>query len=146
MNYKTVFLTVVLVSLGTLAYTQTLAEVQLVTAIATELNPAIKLPRGSYRAVGEGTQQVISEVENADSYTNFEVYTATGITAALQPVFVQQISTAFAVTGYFIAEQTEKTVGSAKHTSYIFDDGSSTALLYTIRTSKELIWVVAKGK
>ena len=132
-------------SFGSLVNAQTLAEVQLVTAIATELNPAIRLPSGSYRAVGEGSEQIIAKVDNAEGYTNWEVYTASGIIAALQPAFVQQLSTSLAGAGYFVVEQSEQTIGAEKHTRYIFEDGLDTILLYTIRTNYEFIWLVAKG-
>ena len=143
--YKTIFFVILLFSFCTSLNAQTLAEVQLVTAIATELNPAIRLPSGSYRAVGEGSEQIIAKVNNAEGFTSWEVYTASGIMAALQPAFVQQLSTSFAGAGYFIVEQSEQTVGMEKHTRYIFEDGLGTMLLYTIRTNQEFIWLVAKG-
>ncbi len=143
--YRIAIFIIVFFGFGTLVTAQTLAEVQVVTAIATELNPAIRLPSGSYRAVGEGTDEIISKVNNASGFTNWEVYTASGLLAALQPAFVQQLSTSFAGAGYFITEQDEQTIGIEKHTRYIFEDGLDKILLYTIRTNKELIWLVAKG-
>ena len=51
---------------------QTLAEVQLTTAIATELDPAVRLPQGSYKALGSGTQQIIDQVPNANSFSDWK--------------------------------------------------------------------------
>ena len=125
---------------------QTLAEVSLVAAITAELNPGISLPSGSYRAVGEGTAPIIAQVPGSESFTDWEVYAATGIAANLQPAFVQQLSTSFAVNGYFLTEQTEREAGGAVHTKYVFDDGmGGTTLLYTIRSPDELIYLIAKG-
>ncbi len=143
--YKITLLILLFFGFVPLISAQTLAETQLVTAIATELNPAIRLPRGSYRALGAGTGQIIAKVPNAENFSNWEVYTATGVVAALQLAFVQQLFTSFAGAGYFLAEQSEKAVGMEKHTQYIFEDGSSTILLYVISTNQKLTWLVAKG-
>lgn len=125
---------------------QTLAEVSLVAAISAELNPGISLPSGSFRAIGEGTAPIIAQVPDANNFTDWEVYSAGGIAMNLQPAFVQQISTAFAVNGYFLSEQTEREVGDAVHTHYLFDDGAGgTTLLYTIRSPQDLIYLIAKG-
>ena len=126
--------------------TQTLAEVSLVAAISAELNPAISLPSGSFRAIGEGTAPIIAQVPGAEGFTDWEVYSAGGIAANLQPAFVHQISTSFAVNGYFLSEQSEREVGDAVHTKYLFDDGTGgTTLLYTIRSPQDLIYLIAKG-
>lgn len=125
---------------------QTLAEVSLVAAISAELNPGISLPSGSFRAIGEGTAPIIAQVPDANNFTDWEVYSAGGIAMNLQPAFVQQISTSFAVNGYFLSEQTEREVGDAVHTHYLFDDGAGgTTLLYTIRSPQDLIYLIAKG-
>jgi hypothetical protein len=124
---------------------QTLAEMQLVTATAAQLNPAISLPRGSMRAVGDASS-IIAKVPGNQNYSDWEVYTATGVVANLQAAFVNQVTASFAGAGYFSSEQSEKTVGSAMHTKYVFtDDAGSEALLYVIRDGQELIWLIAKG-
>jgi hypothetical protein len=131
-----------LISLGN---AQTLAEMQLVTATATQLNPAISLPRGSMRAVGDASD-IIAKVPGNQNYSDWEVYTATGVVANLQPAFVNQVTASFAGAGYFLSDQNEKTSGTATHTKYVFtDDAGSEALLYVIRDGQELIWLIAKG-
>ncbi len=130
-----------------LASAQTLVEVQTVAAASLQLNPAVRLPTGSLRAVGKGTEAVIARVPGAERYTAWEVYTATGIAARLQPAFVHEIATAFAVNGYFLVEQTEETQDDETHTRYSFqnDEGEET-LLYVIHSPGELIWLVAKAR
>ena len=124
---------------------QTLAEMQLVTATAAQLNPAISLPRGSMRAVGDAND-IIAKVPGNQNYSDWEVYTATGVVANLQPAFVSQVTASFVGAGYFLNDQSEKTVGSATHTKYVLmDDAGSEALLYVIRDGQELIWLIAKG-
>jgi hypothetical protein len=124
---------------------RTLAEMQLVTATAAQLNPAISLPRGSMRAVGDASD-IIAKVPGNQNYSDWEVYTATGVAANLQPAFVNQVTTSFAGAGYFLSDQSEKTSGTATHTKYVFvDDVGSEALLYVIRDGQELIWLIAKG-
>lgn len=124
---------------------QTLAEMQFVTATAAQLNPAISLPRGSMRAIGDASD-IIAKVPGNQNYSDWEVDTATGVAANLQPAFVNQVTASFAGAGYFLSNQSEKTVGSATHTKYIFtDDTGSEALLYVIRDRQELLWLIAKG-
>jgi hypothetical protein len=128
-----------------LANAQTLAEMQFVTATAAQLNPAISLPRGSMQAVGDASA-IIAKVPGHQNYSDWEVYTATGIVANLQPAFISQVSSSFAGAGYFLNDQSEKTVGAATHTKYVFaDDAGIEALLYVIRDGQELIWLIAKG-
>jgi hypothetical protein len=139
----------VLLAIGLLSFASavTLAELQLVTATSLQLNPAVRLPSGSLRAVGEGTEAIIARVPGSRGYTDWEVYAATGIAARLQPAFVQQITTAFAVNDYFLVEQTEETQDDETHTRYSFqNDAGEETLLYVIRTPAELIWLVAKGR
>lgn len=136
-----------LLSLAPLALAQTLAELQLVVAISAELNPAISLPRGSYRAVGGDLSAFTSKVPDAGSFTDWEVYAATGLAANLQPAFVQQITTSFAVNGYFLSDESERKVGDETQHRYLFeDDGGKTTLLYTIRRPQELIYLIARGR
>jgi hypothetical protein len=134
----------IVITLG-LANAQTLAEISFVAATSAQLNPAISLPRGSMRAVSDASS-IIAKVPGNQNYSDWEVYTASGIAANLQPAYVNQVSSSFAGAGYFVSEQSEKTVGSAKHSKYVFaDDMGGTALLYVIRDGQELIWLIAKG-
>jgi hypothetical protein len=127
------------------ANAQTLAEISFVAATSAQLNPAISLPRGSMRAVSDASS-IIAKVPGHQNYSDWEVYTASGIAANLQPAFVNQVSSSFAGAGYFVNEQNEKTVGNTTHSKYIFtDDMGGTALLYVIRDSQELIWLIAQG-
>jgi hypothetical protein len=97
------------------------------------------------RAVSDASS-IIAKVPGHQSYSAWEVYTATGVAANLQPAFVNQVSSSFAGAGFFVAEQSEKTVGSATHTQYVFtDDLGGAVLLYIIREGQELIWLIAKG-
>jgi hypothetical protein len=137
-------LTLLLVILG-FSNAQTLAEMSFVAATSAQLNPAISLPRGSMRAVSDASS-IIAKVPGNQNYSDWEVYTASGIVANLQPAFVNQVSSSFAGAGYFLSDQSEKTVGGTKHTEYVFtDDAGGTALLYVIRDGQELIWLIAKG-
>ena len=143
---KIVSALLVCIAFGPLASAQTLGEVMLVAAISAELNPAISLPRGTFRAVGEGAEQIIAQVPESNKFTNWEVYSAGGLAANLQAGYVHQVSTSFAVNGYFLAEETERTVGDTVHTRYVFDDGmGGTTLLYTIRGPQDLIYLIAEG-
>lgn len=147
MNLLRTFGLAALLGLAPLALAQTLAELQLVTAITAELNPAIQLPRGSYRAVSGDLSAFTRQVPDAAQFSDWEVYAATGLAANLQPAFVQQLSTSFAVSGYFQSESSERTVGDELHTRYLFDDGSGgQTLLYTIRRPGELIYLIAKRR
>ena len=136
-----------LLSIAPVALAQTLAEVTLVAAISSELDPSLSLPSGSYRAVGEGTAPIIAKVPNSGQFMNWEVYTASGIVARLQPAFVGQLTTSFAGAGYFLSDQTETVKDGETHTRYLFsDDAGKTLLLYTIRSPEELVWLVAEGR
>jgi hypothetical protein len=127
------------------ANAQTLAEISFVAATSAQLHPAISLPRGSMRAVSDASS-IIAKVPGNQNYSDWEVYMASGIAANLQPAFVNQVSSSFAGAGYFVNQQSEKTVGSATYSKYIFaDDLGGTALLYVIRDGQELIWLIAKG-
>lgn len=141
------FLVLLLVGFGALANGQTLLEVQTVAAASLQLNPGVSLPSGSLRAVGEGANKLIARVPGFQAYEGWEVYTATGVLANLQPAFVQQLTTSFAAAGYFPAGQQEEVRDGETHTRYTFanDEGQET-LLYVIRTPQELVWLVAKAR
>lgn len=129
-----------------MGHAQTLAELQLVMAASAQLNPALHLPSGSYRALGD-TQAFVNRVPGAAAFTDWEVYAATGLAARLQPGFVQQLSTSFAVSGYFLEEQQEQVHGEETHTRYLFvDDAGARILLYTIRRPDDLVYLIAKAR
>ncbi len=132
--------------LGGLAYAQLLLEVQTVAAISLQLDASVRLPKGSCRAVGSGGSKLIAKVPDASRYTDWEVYTATGIAARLQPAFVQQVMTSFALAGYFLEQQSEEQLAGETHSRYLFSDaGAKKTLLYVIRTPQELVWLVARA-
>ncbi len=123
---------------------QLLADVMVSTAIIAELNPAIRLPRGTLRAVGPGADAIIARVPDYQSWTDWEVFAATGLTVNLQGAFVHNLATEFAVAGLFQNSLSERQVGAETHTRYEFDDGVTSALLYVIRTPQELVWMIAR--
>ncbi|CAN5876695.1 hypothetical protein BH24DEI2_BH24DEI2_21370 [soil metagenome] len=136
-----------LLSLAPVTFAQTLAEVTLVAAVSSELSPAVSLPSGSYRAVGSGTAPFIAKVPGNAQYKNWEVYTASGVVAKLQPAFVGQLTTSFAAAGYFLSDQSEAVVAGETRTRYLFSgDAGATLLLYTIRTPEDLVWLVAEER
>jgi hypothetical protein len=136
----------ILLMLLATAGAQFLAEVQLVSAVTTELDPGLRLPMGSYRAVGKGETMLIAKVPGASEWHNWEIYTAQGVIATLQAAFVQQIATNFAVAGYFQSSLTVNQIGAEEHKRYVFTDGASELLLYVIRTQRELVWFVAEAR
>jgi hypothetical protein len=133
------------VMVGGVAQAQLIGEVLTVAAISAELNPAIRLPSGSHRVVGDVPPALVAKVPNAARYRHWEAYTATGVVMNLQAGFVQQVMTSFAGAGYFLAGQSEMQVGNETHTHYLFtgDDGGQMAL-HVIRTAQELVWLIAK--
>jgi hypothetical protein len=144
--HKNLLSLLILVTLAGLGQAQTLAEVSLVAAIASELNPAIKLPSGSLRAVSDDLGPIIALVPNHEAYDNWEVYSAGGISTSLRPVFIQQTTTAFALAGYFLEHESREQVGEASHSSFSFTDGVNQTLLYMIETPTELIYYIARAK
>lgn len=126
---------------------QLLGEVLTVAASTAELHSGIRLPSGSYRVVGEPPASLLARVRDAHEFTDWEAYTARGIAANLQPAFVREISTNFAMAGFFLDSQEERQVGSEAHTRYLYDDGAGgSALLYVIRDGSELVWLIAKSR
>ncbi len=123
---------------------QLLADVMVSTAIIAELNPAIRLPHGTLRAVGPGDDAIIARVPDYQSWIDWEVFAATGLTVNLQGAFVHNLATEFAVAGLFQNSLSERQVGAETHTRYEFDDGVTSALLYVIRTPQEPVWMIAR--
>ncbi len=127
-------------------HAQLLAEVALAPAIASQLFPPMSFPANSLRAVGAGTERVIARVPDAAAWTEFEVYTATGLVAALEPALVYDVERGLLLDGFFRDETTNTQVGAERHTRIVFSDGGRRALLYLIRTDRELVWLVARHR
>jgi hypothetical protein len=125
---------------------QTLVEVTTVTAIASQLYPAMSFPPSTLRALGSGTEAVIARVPDAAAWTGWEVYTATGFAASLEPAFVYEIERGLLVDGFFRESTTTREVGAERHTRVVFSDGTQQALLYLIRNGRELVWLVARNR
>ena len=122
---------------------QMLVEVQLTTAIALKPDSQIRLPSGSYRAVGQGVERLVAKVRGREGYGRWEAYTAKGIARNLRNAYVHQVANAFAVAGYLLGEQKTFQVGQERHTRYVFEsmDGRR-ALLYVIEAPDVLVWLV----
>ncbi len=78
----------VLLAVGALA--QTLVEVTAVAALASSLDPAVRLPQGTYRA--RGLEPILARFPEAKGYT-LEAFAAKGLTSRLHAAFVQQVLT-----------------------------------------------------
>lgn len=129
----------------TLAHAQFLVGVELATATALTLDSSVQLPSGSYRAVGpEVAQLVAKEVPDASHYSHWEAYEASGLIARLQPAFVEQLATSFAVAGYLQEDKQETKQGSQTKTRYLFSNGAKTIALYVLRSPEQLVWLVGK--
>ena len=122
---------------------QTLVEVQLVTATALKLDSQIRLPSGSYRALGKGVARLVTKVRGREGFGDWEAYAARGIARNLRNAYVHQLATGFAVAGYLLAEEKTFQVGPERHTRYVFEsmDGRR-ALLYVIDAPDALVWLV----
>ena len=132
-----------LIALATMASAQTLVEVQLVTATALKLDSQIRIPSGSYRALGPGVQRWVAKVRGRAGFGNWEAYAARGIARRLRNAYVHQVAGSFAAAGYLLGEQQTYQVGSERHTRYVFEsmDGKR-ALLYVIEAPDVLVWLV----
>ena len=129
------------------ASAQTLVEVTLVTAISSQLYPGLSLPSGSLRAMGVGTEAVIARVPDADAWTGWEVYTAGGIAASLEGALVYGVERDLFLEGYGRVETTASQDGATTITRVVFaNDTGERALLVTFRASRELVWLVARGR
>lgn len=125
------------------AVAQTLVEVQLVTASALKLDSQVRLPSGSYRAVGKGVQHWVAKVRDRTGFGGWEAYTAKGMARNLRDAYVHQVATSFAAAGYLLAKQQTDQVGPERHTRYVFESmRGRRALLYVIETPEVLVWLV----
>lgn len=132
------------------ARAQLLADVLVTAAIAAEFDASVRFPSGSLRAVGAGADAIRARVPDQAVWQDWEVYTARGIAMALQPAFVHQIATAYAVAGYFEQERSERTVsgpaGAETHLRLVFVGDDGTRLLYLIRSGQEVVWLTARSR
>lgn len=122
---------------------QTLLEVQVATAISLKLDQQVRLPRGSYRALGPGVKRWIAKLRNANGYDDWEAYVAKGIATRLRSAYVQQVSTSFAQAGYLLESNRKFRVGDEVHQQYVFENmNGRRAMLYVIEAPDALIWLV----
>ncbi|MDA0699809.1 MAG: hypothetical protein O3A02_01185 [bacterium] len=133
-------------ALAGIGHAQLLAEVLTTTAIQSQLFPMMSFPTSSLRAVGTGTAPLIDRVPDAGAWTDWEVYTATGLAAALEPGLLHQVETGLAIDGFFREGTTTRQVGAESHTQVVFADGARRALLYVARTDREIVWLVARSR
>jgi len=138
--------TALLLAFAGSAQAQLLVEVALLPAIASQLFPPMSFPASSLRAQGAGTGAVIARVPDAAVWTDWEVYTATGLVAALEPALVYDVERGLLMDGFFREETTNSQVGAERHTRIVFVEGDRRALLYLIRTERELVWLVARNR
>lgn len=132
------------------AQAQLLADVLTATAISATFDSSVRFPSGSYSAVGAGADALIRRVPGSGAWTDWEVYVASGIAANMQAGFVHNISTSFAVAGYFEEERSESTVarpdGTEVHTRIVFDGAAGKRLLYLVRSGQEVAWLTARSR
>lgn len=126
---------------------QTLAEVTFVAATVAQLNPAVRLPSGSLRAVGPGVDRLLARLPDASAWTEPEAYVARGIAARLRPAFEHQVATSFAAAGYFeVARRSVEAVPSAYTRIEYADAAGGRALLVLFDAPDEVTWLVARGR
>jgi hypothetical protein len=128
------------------ASAQLLAEVATVAAASAQLDPAIRLPSGSFRVAGQVPPGLMNKIEGRGAYRDWEAYSARGLAVRLFPAHVHQLANSFAVAGYFQQSSSVRQFGREKHTRQVFvgGDGSS-ILLYVIEAPDELVWLIARG-
>lgn len=133
------------------AHAQLLADVMVTTAIQSQFNSAVSLPRGTMRASGAGTAELLARVDDAAAWTDWEVYTLGGVVTGLSNAAFHEVSTAYAVAGYFEQQRSERQrVGPAAnetHTRVVYvGEAGDLRLLYFIRTAQEVVWLTARGR
>ncbi|GEM_PF-818457 len=122
---------------------QTLVGVELASATALKMDSQVRLPHGSFRAMGQGVKPWIAKVRGGEAYGRWEVYLAKGVARRLQGAFVSQVQAGFAAAGYLLEGRRNYVLGREKHTSYTFGAaGGKRALLYVIETPEALVWLV----
>ena len=136
---------------GAPARAQLLAEVMTVTAIQAQFNSAVSFPRGTLRATGAGVDVILRRVEGASAWTDWEAYTLGGVATSLAGAIDHQVSTAYAVAGYFEESRTQHTaqgpMGPETHTRivYVSPEGGQ-RLLYFVKAGQEVVWLTARSR
>ena len=143
MKRKIAYVLAALLLLAAPALAQTLLEVQLATAISLKLDQNVRLPKGSYRALGPGVGRLIGKMRNVSGFGKWEAYVARGVAKRLRPAYVQQVSAAFAQAGYLLESNRKFSVGNEVHQQYVFENMEGRrAMLYVIEAPDALIWLV----
>jgi hypothetical protein len=132
--------------LGPAASAQTLGEVVLVSAIMSQLHPVTALPSGSLRAEGAGATALVARLPGSSAWTDWEVFTATGLATALEGALVHTIETELMVAGLWRVSRDESMVGGERHVRYVFEGDDGRMLLHVIRSDDALIWLLARGR
>lgn len=141
----------VLVVCSGAVHAQLLADVMVATAISATFDGAVRFPSGSLSASGPGADSLVASLPDASAWTDWEVYVARGLAANLQPGFVHNVITAFAVAGYFEVDRSEASVASTgglqTRTRVLFEgvDGS-TRVLYLLGSGQEVAWLTARSR
>ncbi|WP_114312376.1 hypothetical protein [Thermus caldifontis] len=139
---KVVFL--ILLLLGGAGLAQTLLEATAVAALASSLDPAVRLPTGSYKA--KSPEPLLLRFPEAKGYA-LEAFVAKGIASRLHAAFVQQVLTSFAAAGYFVERQEEKTVDGEVRSLYLLKDSlGRSAILLVVRKGEELVYGFGKKR
>ncbi|HET9026651.1 MAG TPA: hypothetical protein VFN07_03895 [Trueperaceae bacterium] len=142
---------IALLLLAPAAHAQLLADVLMTTAIAAQFDSGVSFPRGTMRAVGTGVNALVARIPGSSNWTDWEAYALGGVVTALAAAKVHEVSTAYAVAGYFESERSETAasgpLGPETHTRIVFvgDDGTS-RLLYLIRAGQEVVWLTARAR
>lgn len=133
-----------LLLLGGVGLAQTLLEATAVVALASSLDPAVRLPAGSYRA--KNPDPLLLRFPEAKGYA-LEAFVAKGIASRLHAAFVQQVLTSFAAAGYFVEKQEERTVDGEVRSLYLLKDSlGRSAILLVVRKGEELVYGFGKGR
>ena len=133
-------------AVGPVAQAQTLGEVVLVSAIMSQLHPVTSLPSGSLRAEGAGATALVARLPDSSAWTDWEVFTATGLATALEGALVHNVETELMVAGLWRVSRDESVVEGERHVRHVFEGDGRRMLLHVIRTDDALIWLLARGR
>ncbi len=137
-------LLLVLLLWGGVGFAQTLLEATAAVALASSLDPAVRLPAGSYKA--RSPEPLLQRFPEAKGYA-LEAFVAKGIASRLHAAFVQQVLTSFAAAGYFVERQEEKTIDGEVRSLYLLKDSlGRSAILLVVRKGEELVYGFGKKR
>ncbi|GGJ51022.1 hypothetical protein [Deinococcus roseus] len=127
------------------AAAQTAAEMLVVTAISAQLDSSISLPKGTYGYTNPKYALSFAQSlgKDASNYQDYQLYVATGLTAKLAPVFVQQLQGNFAAAGYFMSSTS--TAGNTTRSEFTNDTGK-VLLLFTTYQKDAVYFLVGRKK